>query len=289
MPHNQRSDSFEEKQAAKQWLDGHPGPAEEFHKVLACLAPRYLDENHGYIDIEDSVQYRMGGKRGTTCYVIIVGQVNQVKVEVSLDNSTEVKKYKIRPGQEGDADLREVIDYLRANNVSNFDTRTEMEVVARGWPDLAPPLLANAAIEEINADPQCKDEPETFRLALARARIGQGSYRLGMMKFWGGRCALTGCAVQTVLIASHAKAWAESSNKERVDKFNGLLLAAHVDRLFDGGLVSFADDGRIMSSPYLPEDALEVLGLSSQTRLQRMLDERHLPYLQAHRLKYGYA
>ena len=38
------------------------------------------------------------------------------------------------------------------------------------------------------------------------------------------------------------------------DPFNGLLLIPNLDALFDGGLISFAESGEIMSSSLLSED-----------------------------------
>ena len=35
---------------------------------------------------------------------------------------------------------------------------------------------------------------------------------------------------------------------ERIDVFNGLLLAVHLDKLFDQGFISFTSDGNIMIS-----------------------------------------
>jgi putative restriction endonuclease len=49
-----------------------------------------------------------------------------------------------------------------------------------------------------------------------------------------------------VLIASHIKPWRKSTDEEKLDQNNGLLLSPHVDRLFDSGLISFADDGQIL-------------------------------------------
>lgn len=48
------------------------------------------------------------------------------------------------------------------------------------------------------------------------------------------------------LIASHIKPWRESDDFERLDAENGLLLAPHVDKLFDGGWISFEDDGSLL-------------------------------------------
>ena len=62
------------------------------------------------------------------------------------------------------------------------------------------------------------------------------------------RCAVTGCAISVVLRSSHIKPWADSTNSERLNPANGLLLAAHIDALFDGGLISFENNGTMLAS-----------------------------------------
>ena len=47
-------------------------------------------------------------------------------------------------------------------------------------------------------------------------------------------------------MASHIKPWRVCSNAERLDGNNGLLLSPHVDKLFDQGWISFADDGTVL-------------------------------------------
>lgn len=96
---------------------------------------------------------------------------------------------------------------------------------------------ATQAERDVAADPQCAEVPETVRIALANARVGQGGYRKRMLKLWGEQCAVTRCSIEKVLVASHAKPWAESTNFERLDEYNGLLLSASIDKLFDGGVV----------------------------------------------------
>jgi putative restriction endonuclease len=44
------------------------------------------------------------------------------------------------------------------------------------------------------------------------------------------------CRLRDVLIASHAKAWSQASNRERLNPYDGVLLTAWVDRLFDKGV-----------------------------------------------------
>lgn len=95
---------------------------------------------------------------------------------------------------------------------------------------------------------------------------------------WHG-CAITGYKNTHMLVASHIKPWRNSSNQERLDKFNGLLLLANLDKAFDLGFVSFADTGRVMISSQL--EAPEVLGV--QEGMAFSIQHEHKVYLDYHR------
>lgn len=109
-----------------------------------------------------------------------------------------------------------------------------------------------ADLGEIDSD---KAIPETQRLQLAKARVGQGLFRKRVMLL-DPRCRVTGVEDPRLLIASHIKPWRDSSNAERINGYNGLMLSPHVDALFDERLISFEDDGRMLVHPALPEDVL---------------------------------
>ncbi|MBU9283848.1 HNH endonuclease [Burkholderia multivorans] len=79
----------------------------------------------------------------------------------------------------------------------------------------------------------------TIREQVVEARLGQGKYRDDVLAMWGNACAVTGCSVTRVVVASHAKPWADSTDDERLDPNNGLPLVATLDKLFDAGLIGF--------------------------------------------------
>ncbi|RQY86014.1 HNH endonuclease [Burkholderia stagnalis] len=84
----------------------------------------------------------------------------------------------------------------------------------------------------------CPDNPTT-RERLVQARLGQGTYRDDVLVLWDNACAVTGCSLASVVVASHAKPWAHSTDDERLDPNNGLPLVATLDKLFDAGLIGF--------------------------------------------------
>ncbi|MBB5204109.1 hypothetical protein HNQ51_001402 [Inhella inkyongensis] len=93
-------------------------------------------------------------------------------------------------------------------------------------------------------------------------RVGQNLFRSALLDYWQGRCCVTGLTVPELLRASHIKPWAScESDNERLDVFNGLLLAPHLDALFDGGWISFADNGKLLISEALAPTESERLGV----------------------------
>lgn len=162
---------------------------------------------------------------------------------------------------------------LRAQAPERLRARWEAEVIAAFTPPGGPPvggaLAGVPAVTEVVAE--------------VRRRVGQNLYREALLDFWEGRCAVTGLAVPELLRASHAKPWAEASDAERLDVYNGLLLAVHLDALFDRGFLTFDDAGRGVLSSLLGTDARGLLGLSEGTLSLRRLQSAHLPYLAYHR------
>lgn len=120
----------------------------------------------------------------------------------------------------------------------------------------------------------------TEREATVRQRVGQNLFREGLMALWGGRCAITGLDVPELLRASHAKPWADSNDVERLDVYNGLLLAAHWDAAFDAGLITVLPDGIVATSSILSDAARRVLGVSNALRLK--LQPQHIAYMAWH-------
>jgi hypothetical protein len=116
-------------------------------------------------------------------------------------------------------------------------------------------------------------------------RVGQDLFRDGLLEFWEARCTVTDLAVPELLRASHIKPWADcETDAERLDVFNGLLLAPHLDAAFDQGFVTFADDGALVVSSALDARARAALGLERPLRA-RALSEGHRAYLPWHREK----
>lgn len=129
----------------------------------------------------------------------------------------------------------------------------------------------DSTAEDLQALNGRADIPATTREALVQARVGQGRFRSDVVSLWGKGevCALTGIDVPELLVASHIKPWRDSSDEERLDACNGLLLATHVDKAFDRYLLSFREergDFRVSMHPRV-EIALRKTGVDRGMRL----------------------
>lgn len=131
-------------------------------------------------------------------------------------------------------------------------------------------------IEHIKKDEQLTVlEKETIILS----RIGQGKFRDDLIDLWKGSGVISQFDDTRFLNASHIKPWKKSTNHEKIDKYNGLLLLPTYDKLFDLGFISFDDNGIIIISNSLTN--FDKLGIDNNMSID-LKDENKI-YLQYHR------
>jgi len=125
------------------------------------------------------------------------------------------------------------------------------------------------------------DIGSTAKEQLVKARRGQGIFRANVRlneKF----CRVTGVSNPNFLRASHIKPWKDSSDEEKLNGCNGLLLAPHVDHLFDKGLLSFTDSGALLISPHLDLRILQAWGIPLELNVGIFSNEQS-HFLEYHR------
>lgn len=105
--------------------------------------------------------------------------------------------------------------------------------------------------------------PDTDRQALIRARRGQGLFKQRVMAI-ETCCRITRVDNPVHLIASHCKPWRDSSNEERLDGENGLLMTPSMDHLFDRGFIGFEDSGTLIISTVAHRPSLERMGIETR-------------------------
>lgn len=118
----------------------------------------------------------------------------------------------------------------------------------------------------------------TEKAQMINSRLGQGQYRKSLIDYWKC-CSVTGYSDTSMLVASHIKPWSHSSNTERLDKFNGLLLLPNLDKAFDQGLISFEANGKMLISPSLQQP--NTLGINDRMSVSIVRD--HQAYMAYHR------
>ena len=121
----------------------------------------------------------------------------------------------------------------------------------------------------------------TEKTAVVKSRVGQGQFRDDLVTYWNGKCAVTELDVLPLLRASHIKPWRDSTNYERLDPSNGLLLSAPYDAAFDTGYISFADDGAVLVGQLL-HGKEQLAGISENAGISR-LNNVHRENLRYHR------
>jgi len=119
---------------------------------------------------------------------------------------------------------------------------------------------------------------ETERKNYVLSRIGQGLYRKKLIDYWKS-CSVTGIKEIPLLIASHIKPWKKSTDYEKLDVYNGFLLTPNLDKVFDIGLISFDNEGKIIISEFL--DNYELFGIYENMTIK--ISTEHKPYLEYHR------
>lgn len=157
--------------------------------------------------------------------------------------------------------------------------------LARTLPDLPCQQFEQAVAQELSG--LCGPTAATEVERMVRQRVGQQVYRQSLMDYWGGACAVTEIAIPELLRASHARPWAECcTDEERLNVFNGFLLAAHLDALFDRHLMTFTETGQAVFAPSVTPEVRHKLALGEDLRL-RWVSPNHMPFLQEHRVQFS--
>ena len=143
--------------------------------------------------------------------------------------------------------------------------------------DVQHPYLAHKEEEEARV---LENNEETK--ILSRARKGQGKYREDLLHICP-YCPITMVSDERILIASHIKPWAKSSDMEKIDPMNGFMFTPTFDYLFDRGFLSFTNDKKTKLSPFLSKMTYSKLGISDNKTFHSLPLEGREEYLNYHR------
>ncbi|MGW6265879.1 HNH endonuclease [Cellulosimicrobium funkei] len=163
---------------------------------------------------------------------IIEKTTGQPPVKVALDGGTVT-----------DEALATVLEGIQDNGLARVSL-TEGAAASR---------IATALYEE-NGDPSVFDpldlsDERKRSLREVVVRGGQASFRSRVVNAYGGRCAITGCAVPEVLEAAHIRPYIGTKSNFAS---NGILLRVDLHRLWDRGLMAVHESSlRVLFAPKL--------------------------------------
>lgn len=135
-------------------------------------------------------------------------------------------------------------------------------------------------VKEIETEMETLQVEGQERLALVKIRVNQSVFRDRLLNKYH-TCCLCKVENSALLKASHIKPWAASSSSEKLDVENGLLLCPNHDALFDGGFISFSNDGNIIISKRLSN--MDCIFTNIDPSMKISLSESNKKYLEYHR------
>lgn len=178
--------------------------------------------------------------------------------------------------------LADYISSLQAGNVINVPpgpTPLKARVRAAGASKHKKRVLKSVESLKSKIANLSNTEQET----VIKARVGQGYFRDLLINKYSCKCALCNISTEAMLKASHIKSWKQSTDAEKLDENNGLLLCAHHDALFDKHLITFDNSGNVEISPTLSTQEQMDLGLTTLPSIA--VTPAMLPYLAVHQSK----
>lgn len=121
---------------------------------------------------------------------------------------------------------------------------------------------------------------------LIKIRVGQAKLRKMILQQYAGSCALCEVSDPRLLVVSHIKRWTDSSEQERIDLSNSILLYSLHDAMFDKGLISMDDTYEVL---YKDEESLKQQKLRTDLKFKRPLKNNpKSSYLKEHRIRFKF-
>jgi len=144
--------------------------------------------------------------------------------------------------------------------------------------DFVPP---NDEIAEVNEIIMRTDIGPTQKTQIVNSRRGQGIFKAQVRQIERA-CRVTKVTNPRHLIASHIKPWNKSNDAEKISGYNGLLLAPHIDHLFDKGFISFEGNGNLLLSSQLDNSILDKWSINKGINVGSFRNEQQ-QFLEYHR------
>jgi len=210
-----------------------------------------------------------------TEYKIIASVNNQIITNIDIKNEIEVLKIL---NKEKKIDPIVNIKSIAFQNL--VEEKIKNYVIENEKKDLGNINLNNYIEEEIK---QKHGINNLTTKRLIEARIGQGYFKKKLFER-SNFCLITGIKNNLYLEAAHIKPWSRSNDYEKLDPKNGILLTPNCHKLFDRGMITFSNNGKLIKSTKIKNDILDIL-LIENKKVDRsiLLDTQTNKYLDWHR------
>lgn len=114
-----------------------------------------------------------------------------------------------------------------------------------------------------------------------KVRRSKKQFNSSLVNLWNSECPLCGIDIDAALAASYAKPWKDSTDDERLDPHNGILLCANHAALYTAGLIAFTGGGQLHIASKIPEAQYAVYGLNKSVKVPA--SPEHAPYFRWHK------
>lgn len=186
-------------------------------------------------------------------------------------------KYKNRPDKSDR--VGDVLEYLLRGTIYRVTDPLDKEKFTA---DYIKKSISETYIKSIEANVSNNIEGYDYKV-ITKARINQGEFRDRLIARYG-KCCLCGMDITELLIASHIKPWRKSSGEEKLDENNGLLLCPNHDKLFDGFLITFENNGKIVISDKINCKNKALININDNSRIE--ITKKMIPYIEYHRKEF---
>ena len=125
----------------------------------------------------------------------------------------------------------------------------------------------------------------TVKVIKTKARVGHSNIYCRNLEMTMSSCPITKISDISLLRHSHIKPWSVSTDEEKLDGYNGLLLEYGYDMLFDRGWITFENDGTLLISPKIPKELLNLYWLLKHGEKYNIYNKsgKRSKYLEYHR------
>ena len=190
-------------------------------------------------------------------------RVNGAKYEVQffMEMGTDFARFldlystALRAARHMGIGARQLPDFLRLEESTDYSVLGLADVADSKFDELIEQEAAQLRAAKLRHNQELSSA-DTTRIVQHRARVGHKAFATEVLRRFDSTCGFCGMAPRSLqgnrlIIASHIKPWADSSNRERRDPRNGVAACPTHDAAFDKGLITVNGGLRVHRSQRL--------------------------------------